>query len=429
MKRLIIGLVVCGLVFHILGISSLAGVNVKQIPLEETRYITFGNWGGLEWDPATVQILEDWEKEHPAIKVRVVPVPDTMANPKYMNMFLARSDAIDVFNYDQALVNQFARAGWLEPVDDLFTEDLIADCSEGFLKCAKIGDHYWYSPHFTKIAIINYRTDLLAEAGYASPPETWDELVEYGRKLTQDNDGDGVVDIWGFAYASSPLETFYNFRSWVYMAGGDVFDEAGNPVFNSEIGLKALQFLCDLRNDYKIVTPDVVVFEDEDAGMEFERGHVAMVLTDGEKIFRAMESELIKDVFNTTTVCTPERGMPPRAASKQCGHYMNVYSRKKEAVREFMRFFFRIQSQKHELIIEHNMPVRPSTFADPEVRKKVPNWKDLQRTLRYAQAYSYTAQSTLRDISAKWIGNALLGKISVQEALDNMEKDFREVLF
>ena len=32
---------------------------------------------------------------------------------------------------------------------------------------------------------------------YHSPPQTWDEVIEYGKILTVDQNGDGVPERWG----------------------------------------------------------------------------------------------------------------------------------------------------------------------------------------------------------------------------------------
>ena len=48
-----------------------------------------------------------------------------------------------------------------------------------------------------------YNLDMLRQAGLTPPAElkpgewTWQLMREYGRKLTKDEDGDGIAEIWG----------------------------------------------------------------------------------------------------------------------------------------------------------------------------------------------------------------------------------------
>jgi ABC-type glycerol-3-phosphate transport system substrate-binding protein len=41
---------------------------------------------------------------------------------------------------------------------------------------------------------------LFREVGLERPPETLSELLEYGKKLTRDLNGDGKVDQWGLVW-------------------------------------------------------------------------------------------------------------------------------------------------------------------------------------------------------------------------------------
>ena len=64
-------------------------------------------------------------------------------------------------------------------------------------------------------------------AGIPYPDETWDwdKLVEVGKQLTKDTDGDGTVDQWGLYTETTDMENAWS--SFVWQAGGDILNADG----------------------------------------------------------------------------------------------------------------------------------------------------------------------------------------------------------
>ena len=116
--------------------------------------------------------------------------------------------------------------------------------------------------------IFAYRTDLFAEAGIDNPPETWDELAEYARKLTV-REGDTITRA-GFAF---PLSSgnFVEFDVFAFGNGALYYDEAGNPTIDTPEKAEAFAFLLDLL-------PDVSIPYSSSDTNPFIAGNAAMVL-------------------------------------------------------------------------------------------------------------------------------------------------------
>src|SRR5690606_20946311 len=64
---------------------------------------------------------------------------------------------------------------------------------------------------FSTVALF-YNKDMFDEAGVAYPDGTWDwdTLLENGAKLTQDDNGDGIIDQFGYAAAWWPVYLMAN---------------------------------------------------------------------------------------------------------------------------------------------------------------------------------------------------------------------------
>lgn len=118
----------------------------------------------------------------------------------------------------------------------------------------------WGIPLGIHTRTVAYRRDLYEKAGLNpdKTPENPDELVEYSKKLTQDLDGDGKIDIYGlgmyFGPSRATIELF--FAPYLWHFDGKLWDkETKKATFASDAGVKATQFLFDLIYTHK-VTPE-----------------------------------------------------------------------------------------------------------------------------------------------------------------------------
>lgn len=72
------------------------------------------------------------------------------------------------------------------PLDDIFTKAQLDDIADNVREMVTYnGKIYAYPQLVEPSTVLFYRTDLFEDAGLTEPPKTWDELVEYGVKLTQ----------------------------------------------------------------------------------------------------------------------------------------------------------------------------------------------------------------------------------------------------
>ncbi|MBN2050898.1 MAG: ABC transporter substrate-binding protein [Spirochaetales bacterium] len=106
--------------------------------------------------------------------------------------------------------------------------------------------------------VLYYNKAKFKEAGLdpAVPPTTWEELIEYGKKLTVDKNNDGVIDQWGLAM---PLKA--NFGAvWYWLAHfwqqeGQLFNaELTEATFNSPAGVAATNLWRDMVWKHKILS-------------------------------------------------------------------------------------------------------------------------------------------------------------------------------
>lgn len=84
---------------------------------------------------------------------------------------------------------------------------------------------------------------------YARGEWTWDKFVEYCQVLTQDTDGDGVIDQYGFdGFAQDVL-------GQLMLSNGASIASGTTETLTSSATGEALQFLSDLYNTYNVAAP------------------------------------------------------------------------------------------------------------------------------------------------------------------------------
>ncbi len=131
---------------------------------------------------------------------------------------------------------------------------LEEDFYEGSLQDVNWSGDFYGIPWRGDVRPLIYRTDLAAEAGLEGPPETWDELVEYAKALTE-RDSNGNVTRWGLALGPDNPSQSYVPLYW--QAGGDFMTEDGRTAtIDNEATRVALSFIRDLVWEHEVLSPD-----------------------------------------------------------------------------------------------------------------------------------------------------------------------------
>jgi trehalose/maltose transport system substrate-binding protein len=86
-------------------------------------------------------------------------------------------------------------------------------------------------PYTASTGVLFYRTDLLREYGFGSPPATWDELYTMASKIQAGERRKGIKDFWGFVWQGAASEALTcNALEWQASEGGGSISEADKTV-------------------------------------------------------------------------------------------------------------------------------------------------------------------------------------------------------
>ena len=123
------------------------------------------------------------------------------------------------------------------------------------------------------VQLLFYRKDLFQKHNL-SVPQTWDDVVKTGLEIQAKEPGvAGVVVPYGRNNGQN-LMVWYNF---LWGRGGRLFDDKGDPAFNSAEGLASVQDYVDLLLKHKVTPPGAVGFAEQDSVNSMGQGNSAMI--------------------------------------------------------------------------------------------------------------------------------------------------------
>jgi multiple sugar transport system substrate-binding protein len=127
-------------------------------------------------------------------------------------------------------------------------------------------------PLYSLAYALYYNKQMFADAGIAAPPTTWEELVAAGKKLTGGQR-------WGLAIEGANIsENAHHAFTFSQQYGGEWFDAAGKPTFDTPQNVAAIKRYIDLMAVDKIANPSNAEYAQNQSVSDFANGKVGMLL-------------------------------------------------------------------------------------------------------------------------------------------------------
>lgn len=220
--------------------------------------------------------LDLFEEANPGITVNVIENPDDQQLNALELMFQS-GDAPDVYRCQgTGALTRFAERGWTAPLDDLVTDEFTARFPEGSLAPASSGLHR--DGHLMSIPLVwgdwgpthlwMYNADILADNGFDAPPQTWREMEEMARAIT--NDGGGQV----FGVHPDGLDIMMQ-ETLPYGVQPDINLTTGRPHLADDTMVELVEMWRRLQSD-GIIIPGWEVDGANPAFTDFAAGRFAM---------------------------------------------------------------------------------------------------------------------------------------------------------
>jgi len=163
-------------------------------------------------------------------------------------------------------VGPFSVMGIIQPLDDLLPHAYFNQ----FVKNAIVqsdGQIWMVGDVVGNHLMLIYNKDLIS-----SPPDNTTELIEIGKQMTVDTDGDGKIDQYGLVWNFT--EPFF-YVPWLGGFGEWLLTDDNNPNLNTEGNRRGFQFIKALRDEHQIIPKEC---DYEIANAMFKTGRAAMII-------------------------------------------------------------------------------------------------------------------------------------------------------
>ncbi len=220
------------------GLSGSVTMWIYPVIADETAHQDF-------WDAQVTA----FQAENPDVDVKVEVYP-WAGRDESLTTAIASSTGPDVVYLipDQLATYQSS----IEPIDSYLSQEHIDDLLPNVKDSVTVDGSMLGSPLLTSSNPLVCDKQAFDAIGVTDYPETWDDLLDVAPALAQQ--GIYATNYWGSPEVTLNM-TFYPL---LWQAGGDVFSEDGSEVaFNSDAGVKALEFLVEL-NEGGYLEPDLI---------------------------------------------------------------------------------------------------------------------------------------------------------------------------
>lgn len=257
--------------------SSGAAVSTSEGEKAGGEAVEIDFWVGLSgaYLDAINVIVDDYNASQDKVKVNVTYQGSYNDCATKMQAAYLANNGPHIGQFEVSKIAPFANDGCLLDLTPYIEADGydLSDFYEGLMGFSYDPQYGTVSLPFNRSTfILYYNADRFKEVGLdpEAPPTTWEELAEYGMKLT-----DAANNKHGF---TMPEQGVY-METWIMQEGGQILnDEMTDIAYNNEIGLDVIEYLrSGVRDGWYLPSGGKEFNSNEQARQNFINGTTAMI--------------------------------------------------------------------------------------------------------------------------------------------------------
>ena len=315
------------------------------------------------------------------IKVNYVQQPVAAMNQKIPLQLTAKDTSLDVFFTGSENIGSYIGIDGVEPLDAYIDDPAqtpesynFDDIAPAVQAACQNGGQNWCIASKTGGAVLYYNTRMFTEAGITAPPQNPTELLDYAKRLTND-------DHAGFCVRGDKTQNLYSafmLWQWFYAYDNDVtgnyFDKEWNFLLSKDPS--ATEFATWYRDITQNAGPDgIATYLVTNCLQDFQQGRVAMWHDDSGMIPEVLDPEKSRVAEETSFFALPCQPVNPEHCSlvQPFGIWMNRASEHKGASWQFMQWVTSKGTQSQAAAAGALLtPSRLSVLQDPAVIAGMP---------------------------------------------------------
>lgn len=185
------------------------------------------------------EVATEFMAANPGIKIEMTYVPYEQVHDKFVTGAATNPPTYDVVMTDVVWYDEFVKKGYLADTTSMVTQEMKDNIFPAAWNVVTRDGKVYGMPWLLDTKYLYYNIDILKQAGFDSPPKTWEELLAQSKAIKDK----GLVEypiVWSWAQAEAAI---CDFTALLYGNGGKFLDETGKPAFNNEQGVATLEWM------------------------------------------------------------------------------------------------------------------------------------------------------------------------------------------
>jgi ABC-type glycerol-3-phosphate transport system substrate-binding protein len=380
-------------------------------------------------------LLSQFESET-GIKVVFEKVVYTVMHEKLIPQLMAGegNGTYDILEVDNYWVGEFVMAGWLRPIDNYLKKTpqiKMADYIDAVVDMFTVGDKAYFIPMWTYPFGLVYRADVVNDPKFRSfyekktgkkwafPPK---DLYEYA-EMAKAAKAFVPKGMYGCAMQGAKVDPLVmELTNYVYALGGDYYDRSEwKASYDSKVGREALKIYKDLIDN--AAQPGANGANFDDAFNTFGQGKAVFAVTHNFLMPWLLDK--------TNSVVFDKVEFVPLPGGGLLGGWawaIPVSSPNPDAGWEFIKFVERKENQKARGM-GGGMPCAKWVYEEQDFLNKYKFQRSAGVVIANAKALPIVSQSTrMVEIVGENSSRALIGELSIDEALRNANAELNEII-
>lgn len=385
---------------------------------------------GADYDSFFKEAAKRYEEENPDVNINVQVIPGEQRSDK-LSVAIQTKTLPDIFFDSSFALSEYAHMGVLTPLNDIVDDETRADIPESIWENVTIDDDVYFYPFGHNPGTLVYNADMLKEAGLEEylgeeyEIKTW-TLEEFQTVLKTLKEKLPDVAPMGL-YAKNNQGDTWNI-SYMRMFGNPFFDKDGKIIVNETDGVKALEFINQLRKD-QLTTAGAESLTSNDVNAMFQNKQTAVSFTNS-VLFSGIQKDMEDgnvEKFDMRLANIPGEKDPISFTYVTSSIIFNTGDEAKmQAAKDFVKFY----STDPELVkaSQNTLPVRESVSAD--LSSELPYLAAYDENSQYIINFSNNTAgyAELRNAFFPELQAVFMESKTPKEALDSFAKQGNQII-
>ena len=365
-------------------------------------------------------------EEKTGVTVEWIEVGGGDADAK-LAVFVASQDSTADVSYSwETFTAKYGRT-LFEDLNDLVEPELISSLAPAATKALSFLGGQYGIPLDSNQAVFMMNNEIYAEAGLdpASPPETWEQFMEYSEATTTDS---RFATLFTFGDGNSSFVTFINlFNS----TGGQLLsDDLTQLQLNTPEGQMTMAAIYEAHVTRPIADPSgITIASSIEQGKVFRAGNMAHYFAFPNHFTLAQDPEQSEVVDKVTTSIAPGLSLRSGSVNGFEGYSINKYSENKDLGVLWLEHIVSPEVQKLVALNWGRPPSLLSTYDDAEVAEKSPQFATVREQGEYpSPRYGSPYYFDLASVFNQHMLSLLNDEITPQEAIDLIQAQGQEFI-